>query len=61
LEKAEVNKAHEEAAQRIAATEAELNEHKVGLDAHEEELAAHEAELAAMLHGKDNEIQALIS
>ena len=56
MEKAEANKAHEEAAQRIATTEAGLNERKVSLDAHEEELAAHEAELATTLRGKDNEI-----
>ena len=56
MEKAKVEKAHEEAVQKIGATEAGLNERKVGRDAHEEELAACEAELAATLRGKDNEI-----
>jgi hypothetical protein len=35
LKKAKANKAQEEAAQRIAAAGAKLNEHKVGLETHE--------------------------
>ena len=61
MEKAEADKAHEEAAQKVAAMEVGLNERKVGLDAYEEELAARGAELAATLRGKDDEIQALVS
>lgn len=47
--------------QRIAAEDAKLREHKVGLDAHEEELVAREEVLAAKLHDKDDEVQTLLA
>ena len=53
MEKDDADKAREEAAQRIAAAEAKLNERKIGLDTHEEELATREEALAGKLCNKD--------
>jgi chromosome segregation ATPase len=59
LKQSDMEKAQEEATQRIAVEEALLTERRIALDAHEEDLAAREQALAAKLRSKDEEIEKL--
>ena len=43
------------------AAEAVRNQHQAALDSQEEDLTVHEVKLAAALHGKDEELEALVT
>ena len=60
MKMADIEKAQEKAANLAAAAEAALNQHQAALDSQEEDLYMREAKLAATLHGKDEELEALV-
>ena len=57
----DIKKAREQAATLAATAEAIRNHHQAALDSQEEDLTACEAKLAAELHGKDEELEALVA